>query len=360
MNPQGPSYGARDPVLITDDDNVAQLAGDIAAAAGAPLRILFPSREAPDHLRQESMATRLALVGRDCARVVVAARRDAVLVCTRDDPQLWQLAHDLGTRRVVVLPDGRAWLTNLLQRPATSVVLAVSGATGGIGASTLAAALAVALPNSWLVDADPMGAGSADVLGIALGASSWPEIISAAGELHPAALAASLPQVHGAKVVTWPPGVPQDLTLNDVGRVLAAGRAAAAWVVVDAGRRQPADATAVWRLVDQVVVLVGTAPRSVVAAAGQLHMLRAADVPATLVIRSARTGLAPAQIAECLGLSDVLLWPDLREVPEAADRGDLPHALRGRRVRRAVDAVLASVRSGPGAGDRPGVQQEAS
>lgn len=347
------SESSRDPVLVTDDHHLAQLACDVATAAGVPLRTLAPSRQDEEHLRQEIVATRLALVGRDCAQALLAPRRDAVLVSASDDPQLWQLADDLQIRRVVVLPDGRAWLANLLQRPADSTVVAVCGATGGVGASTLAAALALARPDGWLVDADPVGAGSADVLGITPG-TSWAEITSAAGELRPALLDAALPRFRSTRVVTWAPGAPEELALHDLGRLLAGARSAAAWVVVDPGRRKPQDATAVWRLVDRVVVLVGTAPRSVVAAARQLQMLRSADIPATLVIRGSRKGLAPAQIAECLGLPDAPLWPAVRELPDAADRGDLAHALRSRRMRRAVGAVLMAV--GDGAGDSLRVQ----
>ena len=111
---------------------------------------------------------------------------------------------------VVVVPDNAHWLSEaiveLARRPARSGrMICVTGGTGGVGASTLAAALACVAARqgerSMLVDTDRRGGG----LDLLIGAERvdgwrWPRLVRARGHLGD--LAEQLPRVDGVDVLS--------------------------------------------------------------------------------------------------------------------------------------------------------------
>src|SRR4051812_8372193 len=112
----------------------------------------------------------LVLVGTDALATgavrALPRRPGVVVVATRELPAAdWAGAVEIGAERVAVLPDDESWLlarsTAAVRSPVERGWLAVvGGSCGGAGASTVAAALALAAaPRGTLVDAHPRGAG---------------------------------------------------------------------------------------------------------------------------------------------------------------------------------------------------------
>ena len=163
-----------------------------------------------------------------------------------------EAAATLGSAHVVELPLGAPWLVSQLAPERGSSLLAVVGAVGGVGATTVAIACALgAGPDCLLVDADPDSPGLDLPLGIPEGAGvRWAEIPDTADPLDPGSLRSALPHVGGVTVVTGS-GISSGLAAGGgpggfpgsgrVAGVLGVGRAEFARTVLDAGRgRLPA------------------------------------------------------------------------------------------------------------------------
>jgi hypothetical protein len=129
-----------------------------------------------------------------------------VVVICRAGEAAWARvgAADLGCDHVVELPLGAPWLLSQLAPEGGSSVLAVVGAVGGAGATTVAIACAVgAGADCLLVDADPDSPGLDLPLGIPEGAGvRWSQIPDTSEPLDPGSLRSALPEVGGVWVVT--------------------------------------------------------------------------------------------------------------------------------------------------------------
>jgi hypothetical protein len=240
---------------------------------------------------------------------------------------------------VVELPLGAPWLVSQLVPERGTAVLAVVGAVGGVGATTVAIACAVgAGPDCLLVDADPESPGLDLPLGIPEGAGArWSEIPDTADPLDVGSLRSALPQVGGVTVVTGP-GIGAGLAgggapggfpgSGRVAGVLGVGRAEFARTVVDAGRgRPPVGLTGPG---DAVAVVLPATLAGIVAGRGVLAGLAAQQ--AVVVLRP--TGWLPAdEVAEQLGVPIALEVPRLRRAAELAECGDLLSGRTGRALR---------------------------
>ena len=155
---------ARPLVVSTDEELLDDLLRLLAAAGAEPeLATAGPA------LRRAHRDAPLVLLGADAltgAAVRALPRRPGVVVVSgRPLPATgWAAAVEVGAERVAVLPEDEAWL---LARSAAAAqvpaergwLVAVGGSCGGAGASTVAAAVALAAaPGVLLVDADPWGA----------------------------------------------------------------------------------------------------------------------------------------------------------------------------------------------------------
>lgn len=268
---------------------------------------------------------------------------------------------------VIQLPSGTSDLVGVLMTPAAAQsgrLLAVVGAVGGCGTSTLAAALAVrasALGRALLVETDPRGTG----IDLVLGAESQPglrveDVRAELGGPDPDALWEAVPLVgSGCRVLARargrrtvgrnasgsPSPTAAGVLASDgaLGAALA-HRASGGLVVCDAGG-VAADAPLLVRA-DLVVVVTRADLQGAVAASlttGGLHR------PA-LVVRTQRGDpLHPADVADSAGITAYRALPEFRAVRHLAGSGDLGRALgrgRGGRVRRLAaiaDALLAEV-----------------
>ncbi|MDR0416399.1 MAG: hypothetical protein LBH76_03620 [Propionibacteriaceae bacterium] len=199
------------------------------------------------------------------------------------------------------------------------------GGAGGLGASTLAAGLALAARRrgpAALVDLDAAGGG----LDLLLGAEAtpgwrWDTLRSASGQV--ADLDGCLPVVDGVPVLAVSRSDRRQMPAEAVAAVVEGLAAGGALVVVDVGRVVgPAQAEAL-RAASRVVVLTGQTVRSVGATAAVL-----ADLPnrhCDLVVRTARSGaIGPAGAAESLGRPLLGTIPTSAALAAMADRGVPP------------------------------------
>lgn len=227
-----------------------------------------------------------------------------------------------------------------MRRSGRAVV--VVGATGGVGASTLAALLAARWARSGqavtLVDLDTRAGGIEVLLGAeSAGGARWPDLAGLRAPVSAADLDRALPR--------W--GSVEVLGGDRRAEPLDPAAVHAVWDgLVDAGRTVVADLPA--RLLGsddlaaltahaQVVVLTGQDVLGVAAAA-----VAAPTLPATthLVLRRRRGArVAPAQVAATLRLPLLGLLPTDRRVADAVDRGLGPVVAARSRLGRAVAGV---------------------
>lgn len=229
-------------------------------------------------------------------------------------------------------------------------VVAVVGAAGGVGASTLAALLArhsaARGAGTVLVDLDLWRGGIEVLLGIeAVPGVRWPDLKQVRGRLAAADLEGVLPRWGRVEVLsaTRPASLLEPAAVEAVWASLVAARGT---IVVDL----PAEAVlgsapgAGEVLASRPEVLLTTG-QDVLGVAGALaaanHLV---SLRTQLVLRRRRRArVAPLEAAHLLGLPVAGLLPEDRRVAEAVDRGFGP-AISGRSaLARAVARVAAGV-----------------
>ncbi|MFC8731422.1 pilus assembly protein FlpE [Luteimicrobium sp. NPDC057192] len=214
------------------------------------------------------------------------------------------------------------------------VVLAVAGAVGGAGASSLAVACAVAAHGGAVLVDLTAGGGLDVLLGLEAAAGArWPDLVAARGDVDPELLTSSLPHKRGVGVLSADrrrPGPPDDAVVADVLRALAARHRT---VVVDVGRRAvPAAAT-------HVALVV---PLTVPGLAGALAWRASgAGLPELVVTCGPAPGrLTPDDVASALGVPVTAHVGRVRGARAAVERGDGPPVGHGTPLRRAAVRVL--------------------
>lgn len=208
-------------------------------------------------------------------------------------------------------------------------VVGVIGGSGGVGASSFAAALAVTAGESVLVDLDAAGGGVDVLLGIErVAGARWSGLRLAGGRLDPEVLLAGLPRWGASAVLAADvPELDPEAVLQVV-EVAASGAA----VVLDLPRGAcPARAAALVHC--HLVVIVARADVIGLVAA---HAVASAlpEVPIGVVLR--RGEVAPREAAALVGA------PLLGELPPRVGRAGLDPA----RLPRALQGVAAGVLDG--------------
>lgn len=229
---------------------------------------------------------------------------------------------------------------------AAARTVVVVGATGGCGASVLAALLArraAARGRAALVDLDRSGG-----LDVLLGLESvpgprWPDLAHLHGRVDPDDLASVLPRWQGVEVVSAGRG-PQEAPADAAVAVLLALSEGCGTVVVDL----PATRAAPWTrdllaAADHRLLVAGRDVRGVAGALAARELVPDADDPAGLVLAGRRGRVAPLEAADLLGLPLVGLLPRDRRLPGAVERGlgplPAPWSALARAVRRVDRAV---------------------
>jgi len=268
----------------------------------------------------------------DCHAAQVAERalprRDGVYVIGGDESVLAAWSTPLGAR-VIPLPDGVAWLGAVLDEGSSRAgapVVAVMGGCGGVGASTLAAGMAVAGTSGGrhtaLVDVDALGGGIDLLMGVEqTGGWRWPKLRGADGYVGD--LRDYLPHVGDVSVLSMSREGVTDLAREPLAAIVHSLRRSHSLVVVDVGRSlAPASREAV-RLASHRFVVVTGSVRGL-AAAGQV--LRAHQVDGVEAVVRQRRGAATDHgvVVDVLGLDVVARLPDDPKLAAAAERGDVP------------------------------------
>ncbi|MDR1450391.1 MAG: pilus assembly protein CpaE, partial [Propionibacteriaceae bacterium] len=250
-------------VLASADPSLVQLVHASAATQGSSVRTVSQA----DDLRARWREAGAVLVGADLAEAVASLGlppRDEVYLVGVPDACERLCRASMPLRGVVVtLPDGARALGRILSgavaERAFGQVVAVLGGAGGLGASTLAAGLALAARRrgpAALVDLDSAGGG----LDLLLGAESasgwrWDALRAASGQI--ADLDGRLPTVDGVPVVAISRSDRREVPAEAAAAVIDGLADAGGLVVVDVGRAGgPAQAEAI-RAASRVVVLTG-------------------------------------------------------------------------------------------------------
>jgi secretion/DNA translocation related CpaE-like protein len=347
--------GTPRPLLITADPDLLERVLRVAGTAGADLELAAD----PGSVRRSWARAPLVLVGSECAAEVVRRglprRAGTILVgANADDGEVWQQALGIGAEQVAIFPDCEGWL---VERVADAVdgsggaghTVCVIGGKGGAGASTLAAALAMAgLRRQWvttLIDGDPLGGG----LDLLVGEEQadglrWPDLAEVSGRVTSAALRRALPRYGSLSILSWDRGGVLRVPPEVMRVSLAAGRRGSDLVVVDLPRQHPDLSSEPALAAGGPVLLVVQAEVRAVAAAQRVV---AALHPHTADLRVVVRGPSPAKIsaqvvATSLGLP-LVGW--LRPEPHRAadqERGEPPGVARGP-LSRLCDRFLDSL-----------------
>jgi secretion/DNA translocation related CpaE-like protein len=336
-------------LIMADEPELLDAVLRLAAAAGVEVQ---RAADAADARRWWGGAPMVLLEG-DAARRCAAAglpRRDGVVLVARGEPPgwVWQAAVTVGATEVVTLPEAESWLVTALadstDRPSAGrpgSVLAVVGARGGAGASTLAAATAVTAARdgtgALLVDCDPLGGGLDLLVGIEQEPGlRWPELTVADGRVRAGALHDALPRAgvggpdgRGLAVLSCARSA-HGPERTSVTAVLEAGRRGGDTVVCDLPR-YPTDAALAALGGTDLAVLVLPADLRSCAAGGRVAQVLAEHAGTVeLVVRGPSPGgITAAEAARAVGLPLLAAMRPESGLERGTERGRPPGVGRG-------------------------------
>lgn len=365
--PHGPPPRAHPARVVSGDPDLIAALDRLGAAAGMTPEVVREVSAAGDWWRDAPVV----LVGADLAGPLalhdVHRRPDVHVVALGKPPDgAFRDALALGAESVVVLPEADAWVVRTLADASEGLgpparVVGVVGGSGGVGASTLAAALASALTGeaargggvdtrlgTVLVDADPLGGGVERLLGLdererpAGERTDWGRIAETQGRLGAAALRRALPTSDGVGVLGWGSGRRAEVGAAVVRETLDAARRATGTVVVDLSRHPGEMTRELLHRCDDLVVVSGcTLPAT--AACAQLLTTHATPARTHLVVREQAGGLAAEDVAGALGVPLRAVLGRQKGLDELVGLGVGPaHAGRGP-LRRAIRVLLAAI-----------------
>ena len=311
---------ARPALLVTADAALAEQVSRLAAAAGVRLGVVAE----PDEVLPVWTSAAAVLVRPDRVDAVAAAapprRPEVHVVASGAAPDaVYRSALRIGAASVLELPEAGPWLLAALadlceeaEEPGCSV--AVVGASGGAGASVLAAAVATvasADAEVLLLDLDPLGPGQRLLVGHEEASGvTWQDLAVSTGRLGAAALRDAVPRRDGLGVLGWSGTSQRDVPAGLVSETLAAAVRLHAWVVLDVPRRAEDDVRALLAACDWVVVVADARTDGLAAGARFVPALRDAVPAAGLVVRTHRAGPAPEDVGRALGLD---VWAAVRD-----------------------------------------------
>ena len=233
----------------------------------------------------------------------------------------------------------------VLVSPAGHRVVGVPGGSGGVGASTLACALAQVGARSGptvILDADPLGAGADRMLGLELEEGvRWADLVRSPGRLAARALRESLPRTRGLGVLTWGPGERAELVPDVAREAVAAARRGHDLVVLDPGRQLGGTPLDLLGRCDQILVVASPTVPGLAATVRVLSGMGHLAARAVLVLRE---GPVPADDVEAATRCRVLTtMRDQRGLGEAVDLGLGPVRSYRSATGRVASEILAWV-----------------
>jgi len=343
------------PLLATDDVDLLDDLLRLSAAAGVEPDVATTVAA----LRSRWSNHSLIVLGSDVAAALTEGfvpRRSGVIVSARSpaaSESIWDTAATIGADHVALLPDGEVWLVDRLAAVGvagrkTAPTIAVIGACGGAGASSLVAGIAVTgrqyQYQSCAIDLDPVGTGLATLLGFEDSSGlAWSDLAHTKGRVRGDSLLAALPTPGEVPVLGWGARRPAAVLPGVVGATIDALAQSCDVVAIDVPRTlgEPA-AEAICRssLVALVVPRLSTA---VLSAGRLLDSAELSGANLALVVRGpSPAGLDAHRIADALGVPLLCDVPSDTRVDRRLEQGLPPVGNRGG-LRKASDAVLAAV-----------------
>ena len=327
------------PLLISANQQLIEHVRTLADAGGlgidvaeiaALARPLWESRE-------------VVLVGDDlCEELIGLPRRRDVSILHWQPLQLgeapssvWQSALALGAEHVVELPQADTWLAELLTRPpeVTGVqgsLLAITGACGGAGASSLAVGVAAAEQRRGkrvlLIDGDFAGGGIDLLLGAEIQTGTrWSELTRLSGRLNAENLLPHLPIASGIHLVSASRSTALEPTTQAWESILHFGQKNFDLVVVDLQRHQAQSADQWWpqELQSALWCVVPTRIRPIAAAAVCLELLAKSWARVHFIARQTERGIAASDLGRALGQAVLGTVPNDNGVAAAGELGAL-------------------------------------
>lgn len=352
----GAQPGTAPVLVLVHDARLREEVRRIAAAAGRALDERstpvgrHPWSAAPLVVLDTASAGECATTGR--------SRRPGVVAVTDGEPELadWQAAAAVGAEDVIALPGAAVGLVEKFaecgeSRTDSGTVVAIVGAVGGAGASTLAAVTALRAAtgpcrnNTLLIDGAPYGGGLDLLLGIEKRPGlRWPDVVVEDGRIPAAALHNALPGADAGLAVLScgrdSAGPIGELGSAAMHAVIEAGRGAGDFVVCDVSSERGTHADQMIDAADLVVLVVPAQLRAVAAARTAAAYIGRRNPNQGLIIRGPAPGnIRGNEVAEVL---DLPLLAAVRAEPRLSaqvERGGL--TLRRGPLRDASDAILA-------------------
>jgi len=295
------------PLIATSDEHLLDDALRWCAAVGVTPEVAADVTAVRRSWRHASFV----LVGGDLVEGLTRAglpRRDHVLLVATDPARWWANAVKLGVVGVYEPADEHSILESLasaLDGRGEACLVSVVGGSGGVGTSTLAAALALAGSDrglrSLLLDADPLGGG----LDLVLGAEHadglrWTDLESTRGRLNAGSLADVLPIHRRLATLSWGRET-QTALPQSVPTVLTAAVRGFDLVVADVPRHLDAHGPEI--LGRSVLTIVVVAEEICAVGAAQHVLARVADCASSIAVVTVSRpgGIGPGAVADALG-----------------------------------------------------------
>jgi secretion/DNA translocation related CpaE-like protein len=334
-------------LLASHDDVLVDTVLRLAAAAGVEVE----RTSDPGAAVARWGAAGSIVVGSDVLPLLTRLRphrRSGVVVAVSGgaDESVLRWALEIGADHVAEFPGAEPWLMDRLADLADDgspggQVWGVIGGTGGVGASTLAAAVAVVAAGSGptaLLDLDPAGSGVEQALGGDSDGVRWSDLHAAPGRLTARALREGLPRRDGLAVLGFG-GETGPVDPAVVGEVLTAARRGHDVVVLDLPRWADESARSVLPSTDRVALLCAATVPGVSGARRVLERLPSREA-VELVVRTRSRSAAPDDVAAALGFSRFLVLGEDRGLGERLDLGLGPcHRRRSPLTRAARELV---------------------
>jgi secretion/DNA translocation related CpaE-like protein len=345
------------PLVVTGD--LELLDGILAAAAAAGVEPTVSAE--PASIRPMWATAPIVIIGSDCARqvadLVLPHRTEVYAVGPQSGlAELSGWSAPLGAA-VVGLPDGAGLLAAAIadlsgRRSGSGQLVVVVGGSGGVGASSVAAALAVGavsrgLP-AMLIDLDALG-GGIDLLVGAEGVAGWRWPRLGAIQGHLGDLTGHLPRIGGLDVLsTARDDETTGVQPEAVRAVLLSATRSHRLVVVDLPRSFPPGAHGVLRGAALTLLVVSADVRGIAAAQRVADSLRDIAPALAVVVRRPRSGaIESGLVAESLGLPLAGVLGSDASLRHGAERGDPPGRVArsplGRLSRRILDQLVDEV-----------------
>lgn len=332
------------PLIATADEHLLDDALRWCAAVGVTPEVAADVTAARRSWRRAS----LVIVGDDLARRLSEAempRRDHVLLVSGEPAAWWSTAVRLGAEGVFApVEEDRILeaLASALDGRAEACLVSVVGGSGGVGASTLSAAMALGASRrglrSLLFDADPLGGGLDLVLGSEHAEGlRWRDLGATRGRLSAGSLSDVLPVHSGIATLSWDRS-PAALLPDSVPSVLTAAVRGFDLVVADVPRHLGAHGV---DILGRSVLTVLVVAEEICAVGAARHVLARIEecASAIVVVSVSRSGgIGRAAVADALGQPVHTRHRYDRRIRGAVDRGHGPGASRS--ARRTSAALL--------------------